>query len=245
MKNPPETPTLLVTGAARRIGKTLACYFHERGYRVLIHYQRSEKEAAALCKNLNAIRASSADLIRADLSQKADREALVQQVLQERRLDVLIHNASQFFKTPVGSFSEESWHQLIDTNLKAPYYLSLALAPLLEKSQGNIIALTDFHVRSPLKGYPIYSISKAGLDMMVKTLARELGPSIRINAIAPGNTLWPEGASTLSETEKRQCVERTALKTSVDPQEIAQAAWYLSQAKHVTGQCLGVDAGRL
>jgi pteridine reductase len=239
-----NNPTLLVTGSARRVGRTITQHFHQRGFDTLVHYHQSENEAQALIQQLNRERPGSAKGIQADLQQMASVDSICAAVAQQGRLDALVHNASCFFATPIGECREDDWQQLIDTHMKLPFFISQALLPWLQKSRGSITAITDFHAQRPLQNYPIYNIAKAGLAAMVKTLAQELGPKVRVNAVAPGNTLWPEGDNGLTDAKKQRYIERTALKTQVAPAEIAEAVWYFHHAQHVTGQSLGVDAGR-
>ena len=161
------------------------------------------------------------------------------------RLDVLVNNASSFFPTPVGSITEEQWHDLLGTNLKAPLFLSQAAAQHLKEQQGCIINITDIHAQQPLKNHSVYCIAKAGLDMLTKSLAKELGPEIRVNAVAPGALLWPEGDNALSDDIKATIIERSALKRAGKPEDVADIVWALVNASYVTGQVWRVDGGRV
>lgn len=237
---------VLITGAARRIGAAIARHLHGCGMNVMIHYHQSELEAQTLVAELNQIRVDSAQLVTADLNQISTLTAAVEKTAAcWGRLDMLINNASSFYPTPMGSATEQQWDDLLGSNLKAAFFLSQAAASELRKHKGGIINITDIHAQRPLKNYPVYSIAKAGLSMLTKVLAKELAPDIRVNEIAPGPILFPEGENKLSETQKTDLIERTALKRCGDPQEIAKAVSYLMDASFVTGQVIAVDGGRL
>jgi len=237
----------LITGSARRMGAAMADKLHENGFNIVIHYHASHEDAERLSAELNKKRKHSAITMRADLQEITSLEALVNQAAETwGRLDVLVNNASRFYKTEVGEMTEYSWDELINTNLKAPLFLSQAAAPHLKKTNGCIINITDIHGERPLRDYAVYSISKAGLIMLTKQLAKELGPEIRVNAISPGAIVWPEGQNKLSEESKKKIIERTALQRHGDPDMIAKAALFLVQdADFITGQVLVVDGGRL
>lgn len=236
-------PVALITGGARRIGAVISETLHRAGYRVVIHYHQSKSQAQALTAELNQQHANSAAAISADLNQFSVLESLITQSRQVwGRLDILINNASSFFPTPVGSTTEAQWQDLMNTNLKSPYFLAQSAAPYLSAHQGCIINIADIHGERPLKGYPVYSIAKAGLIMLTKTLARELAPQIRVNAIAPGITLLPEKLVDADIIEKFK--EKTLLKRFAEPKDIAQAVLFLIQQTAITGQILNIDCGR-
>jgi pteridine reductase len=157
------------------------------------------------------------------------------------QLDLLINNASSFYPTPLGSISETQWDDLLGTNLKAPLFLAQALAPALKAQCGNIINIADIYAERPLPNYAVYSIAKAGLVMLTKALARELAPEVRVNAIAPGAILWPEGVGPNYEAA---LMKRIPLRRCGEPEDIARAVLYLAQAPYVTGQIMAVDGGR-
>jgi pteridine reductase len=234
----------LITGAAHRIGATIAKQLHAQGVDLVIHYRQSAAAAEALRDELEADRADSLRLVQADLCQPDSHHRLVEAALAFRgRLDLLVNNASSFYPTPLAEASVEQWDDLIGSNLKAPFFLSQAAAPLLRKQRGTIINLIDIHAERPLKEYPIYSVAKAGNAMLVKSLARELGPEIRVNGIAPGAILWPEQG--LSEDNRRSILERTALKRPGTPEDIARTLLFLLRdAPYITGQIIAVDGGR-
>lgn len=235
---------VLITGAARRVGATVARLMHAQGARLVIHYRNSAGEAGALQKELNAARANSVALVRGDLLDTAALPELIAQALKAfGRLDALINNASSFYATPVGKATEAHWDDLIGSNLKGPFFLAQAAAPHLREAQGCIVNTVDIYGEWPLKDYPIYSVAKAGLMMLTKSLARELAPQVRVNAIAPGTILWPEHE--LSEEVKQNIISRTPQKRSGSPDDIARTMLFLVRdAGYITGQIIAVDGGR-
>jgi pteridine reductase len=234
---------VLITGAAHRIGATTARMLHEAGMNIALHYRSSRDAAETLQAELQARRPDSVALLQADLHETAQLARLVEQAVAVwGRLDVLINNASTFYPTPLGSVTEEQWDDLIGTNLKAPFFLSQAAAPFLRQQQGCIVNIVDIHAERPLKRFPVYSMAKAGLVMMTKSLACELGPEVRVNAVAPGAILWPEH---LDEAGKEKIISRTFLKRQGSPEDIARAIRYLiNEAGYMSGQVLTVDGGR-
>jgi pteridine reductase len=235
---------VLVTGAAKRVGAALVRGFHARGARVAIHCHRSFEAAQSLQQALNAQRADSAIVVHEDLLESAAIPKIVEQTIASfGRLDVLINNASTFYPTPLGAITPEQWDDLLGTNLKAPLFLSQAAAPHLRKTQGLIINMIDIHAQRPLPKHPVYSTAKAGLAMLTRSLARELGPDVRVNGIAPGPILWPEGG--IDEKLKNEIVSKTLLKRSGSPEDIVRTALFFAlDAPFVTGQILAVDGGR-
>jgi len=235
---------VLITGAAHRIGAALARGLHSQGMNLVIHYHTSRSAALALQHELNRQRADSVILIQADLAETGKISAIVKQAREAwGRLDVLINNASTFFPTEVGTADERCWNDLIGTNLKAPFFLCQAAAPHLARWQGSIINIADIHALRPLKGYPIYSIAKAGLVMLTKAMACELGPNVRVNAVAPGAILWPE--QELDEVAKQRIISRTFLKRQGSPEDVVRAVLYLIRdAEYVSGEIITVDGGR-
>ena len=236
--------TVLVTGGARRVGAAIVCAAHEKGAQVAIHHHHSTAAAAALAAKLNAVRAGSAQIFAADLLDAEAPQVLIERVTAAfGGLNVLVNNASSFYPTPVGTISLAHWDDLIGTNLRAPLFLSQAAAPSLVASGGLILNLIDIHGYRPLKRHPVYCAAKAGMIMLTQSLARELGPLIRVNGIAPGPVLWPEGP--MDEAHKAAIIERTALKRIGNPQDVARTAlFFISDAPYITGQILAVDGGR-
>lgn len=234
----------LITGGAKRLGKAIAHALHGEGASVAIHYRSSKHSAEALVAELNALRPTSAVAIGCDLLDTAALPQLVQQTLTAfGRLDILVNNASSFYPTPIGDITERHWDDLLGSNLKAPLFLAQAAAPALRQTQGLILNMVDIHAQRPLPAYTVYSIAKAGLATLTKSLARELGPEIRVNAIAPGPVLWPE--QQLSAALQQEIIGKTALKRQGSPQDIARAALFFAKdAPYVTGQILAIDGGR-
>ncbi len=239
---------ILITGAGKRVGAAVARYCHQQGLNVAIHYRHSAQEAEALCHDLNQIRAQSAWALGADLTKVTDFQPLIQSVIDHwGRLDVLMNNASNFYATPIGSITFQDWDNLFATNLKAPLFLSQAAAPYLKKHVGCIINMVDIQAQSPLKEYTVYCLAKAGLVMLTKSLARELGPEVRVNGIAPGIVLWPDEEEDAFANPKLRAriISRSALKREGTPQDVAKTAYFLiEQAEYITGQIITVDGGR-
>lgn len=237
-------PVALITGGARRVGAVIARYFHRQGCNLVIHYRHSAEDAHALQESLLAERPDSVLLIQADLSHANQIPPLLQRVTEFwGRLDTLVNNASTFYPTPIGKTTEDHWDDLLGSNLKAPFFLSQAAAPLLREQRGSIVNLVDIHGQRPLKNHPVYCAAKAGLVMLTQSLARELGPEVRVNGVAPGAILWPENG--LDEVTRQRIIAQTALKTIGTPEDIAQAVYFLArEAPYITGQILAVDGGR-
>jgi pteridine reductase len=238
--------TALITGGAKRVGAASARMLHAAGANLMIHYRSSATEARALQDELNAIRADSVALIQADLHDTGGLPSLVHQTVATfGGLDVLLNNASSFYPTPVGTIAEKDWVDLMGSNLKAPMFLSQAAAPELKKRRGCIINITDIHADRPMKSYVVYSVAKAGLVGLTKSLARELAPEVRVNGIAPGPIMWPEGDSNFDQVSRQRIVSHTMLKRAGDPTDIALAVRFFAMDTHfVTGQILAVDGGR-
>jgi pteridine reductase len=235
---------VLITGGARRVGAEIARTLHAAGANILIHYRTSAAAAIALADEFNSMRAHTAAIFAAHLlSADAPDKLVAATLLEFGRLDILINNASSFYPTPVGQITLPQWDDLVGTNLKAPLFLAQAAAPSLRAQRGLIINMIDIHALRPLKAHPVYSTAKAGLAMLTRSLARELGPEIRVNGIAPGPVLWPEGE--MDEELKREIIFKTALKRHGTPQDIARTALFLAKdAPYITGQIIAVDGGR-
>jgi pteridine reductase len=234
----------LITGAAKRIGAETARTLHGAGMNIVIHYRSSRQEADELSYELNELRENSATVVQADL----DDDNIYGQLIEDAveiwgRLDVLVNNASSFFPTPVGSITLEQWHNLINSNLKAPLFLSQAATQFLKETQGCIINMVDIHAFRPMKNHPVYCAAKAGLAMLTQSLAKDLGPDIRVNGIGPGAILWPD--NDMDENTKNFIIERTALKRHGEPKDIAKAILFLVRdAGYITGHIIPVDGGR-
>jgi pteridine reductase len=235
---------VLITGGARRVGAEIARTLHAAGANILIHYRSSAAAAIALADEFNRMREHSAAIIAAHLLNADAPDKLVAATLLEfGRLDILINNASSFYSTPVGEITLPQWDDLVGSNLKAPLFLAQAAAPSLRAQRGLIINMIDIHALRPLKAHPVYSAAKAGLAMLTRSLARELGPEIRVNGIAPGPVLWPEDE--MDEALKREIIGKTALRRHGTPQDVARTALFLAKdAPYITGQIIAVDGGR-
>ncbi|HEX7237499.1 MAG TPA: pteridine reductase [Gammaproteobacteria bacterium] len=235
----------LVTGAAKRIGAVIARTLHGAGANVAIHYNRSAADADRLAAELNGKRAKSAFTVAADMRDIAAVERMAAQVLERtgNRLDVLVNNASNFYPTPVGTITLEQWDDLFGSNLKAPLFLSQALVPALRAARGVIVNIVDVHSQRPLRDHPVYGPAKAGLAMLTRSLAKDLGPDIRVNGVSPGAILWPDEG--MSDALRAAIIKQTALKRSGTPEDIAAAVLFLVRdAPYVTGQIIAVDGGR-
>ena len=236
---------VLITGGAKRVGAATCRRLHSAGANLMLHYRVSAGEARLLQAELNHQRKDSVALIQADLLDIAKLPAMVEQTVQSfGRLDALVNNASSFFQTPVGEITAAAWEDLIGTNVRAPLFLSQAAAPALKKSQGAIVNITDIHAERPLKNYVVYSVAKAGLVGLTRSLARELAPEVRVNAIAPGPILWPDDES-FDELSRQRIISHTPLKREGTPEDIAKAVHFLlAEATYVTGETINVDGGR-
>ncbi len=235
----------LVTGAAKRIGAVVASTLHSAGANVAIHYNRSASDADELAARLNRARPKSAFTIAADMLDITAVERLAAQVLERTggRLDVLVNNASNFYPTPIGTITLEQWDDLLGSNLKAPLFLSQALVPALRSARGVIVNIVDVHSQRPLRDHPVYGAAKAGLAMLTRSLAKDLGPDIRVNGVSPGAILWPDEG--MSDALRAAIIKQTALKRSGEPEDIAAAVLFLVRdAPYVTGQIIAVDGGR-
>jgi len=238
-------PVALITGAAKRIGSHTTRTLHAAGYNIIIHYRSSRDEADTLADFLNDQRTDSARVAQADLNDSNSYQSLVDDAhAQWSRLDVLVNNASSFYPTPVGNMNMDNWNDLVNSNMRAPLFLSQAAAPYLKQNAGCIINMVDVHAQRPMKDHPIYCAAKAGLVMITMSLAKELGPEIRVNAVAPGAILWPE--NDMHDDTKSLILDRTALKRPGEPDDIANTILFLvKDAPYITGQVIAVDGGRL
>jgi len=239
------TPVALVTGAAVRIGAALARHLHQQGYRVVLHCNRSLQQALALADELNAGRHDTARVLQADLLDTQTVQQLGQQALQcWGRMDVLVNNASAFYPTPLAQLDENDWIKLMRSNAKAPLFLCKTLQKALTESRGCIINIVDSTAMHGLAGFTPYAMAKAALANMTRSLAKELAPAIRVNGISPGIILWPDYGDGLSEEEKAQAVQQTALQRTGSVDDITHAALFLIRdATYMTGQILRVDGG--
>ena len=236
--------TILITGAAQRIGKELALSFFNKGWDIIIHFNSSKVEAENLADKMNSERSNSAMIVQANLDNPDEITKLVKRTLSKNsRIDALINNASTFYPTPIGTFSEENWNALMGSNLKAPLFLIQSFHKELEKNQGFIINITDINVDKALINHSIYLAAKSGLQTLTKSLAKELAPNVRVNAIAPGAILEPPNTQWTTE-QKNNIIQAVPMKKMGTEKDIVDAAIYLSEAKYVTGQILNIDGGK-
>ncbi|HNP37732.1 MAG TPA: pteridine reductase [Woeseiaceae bacterium] len=244
MSNNLDGKCVLVTGAARRIGAVIATELHQAGADIAVHYRGSASEARQLVGELNARRPDSAIALQADLLDTAALPGLVARVTDwSGRLDALVNNASSFYPTPFGKIGEDDWEQLVGSNLKAPLFLAQAALKALQRTRGSIVNIVDIHAQRPLRHHSVYGAAKAGLAMLTRALAKDLGPDIRVNAVSPGAILWPE--QNMTESVKETILAQIPLGRAGDPLDIATCVLYLIRdAGYVTGQVIAVDGGR-
>lgn len=238
------SPVALITGSAKRVGAVIARTLHAAGYDVVLHHRQSGADASALQAELEASRPGSTLVLQAELSQ-FDRlpELIAHAVGRFGRLDALVNNASAFYPTPIGTVTAAMWDDLFAANARAPFFLAQAAVPHLKASGGAIVNLVDIYAEKPLKDHSVYVMAKAALAMMTLSLAKELGPEIRVNGVAPGAVLWPDQGK--SELEKAAQLEATALRRVGRPEDVAEAVrWLLMDARYTTGQIIRVDGGR-
>jgi pteridine reductase len=236
--------TGLVTGGARRVGAAIARRLHGAGASVLVHYRDSDADAEKLVAELNGIRPKSAAKVKAELLAPIAPRALVGAALEAfGRLDLLVNNASSFFPVAVGAIEASHWEELVGSNLRAPLFIAQEAAPELAKREGAIVNIVDIHAERPLKGYPVYSIAKAGLAALTRSLALELAPRVRVNGVAPGAIAWPDDGQ-FDPAERERVVRTTPLGRTGTPEDIARAVHFLACAPYITGQILAVDGGR-
>ena len=233
--------TALISGGAVRIGAQIVRTLHEADYKVIIHCYQSEEIAQQLCSELNSKRNDSAQIVVTDFENNEAIKKLTQTI---KSLDLLVNNASIFYPTSTKNSTIEDWDKIININLRAAFFLATGLSKVLEVSQGSIINIIDIYSDRPLKKFSIYNISKAGMKMLTKTLAKELAPNIRVNGISPGSILWPQNGSQLSDKEKMMMLDKIALNRQGSPNDIAEAVLFLADAKYITGEVINIDGGR-
>ncbi|WJG07972.1 pteridine reductase [Aliiglaciecola sp. LCG003] len=238
-----QNKVVFITGSAKRIGAYTAQYLHNCGYNIVLHCHRSQDAGLNLMASLNKLRSDSAKLVQGDLTDPSVVAEIAKAAIDAfGRLDVLVNNASSFYSTPVGTIEESDWQALIGSNAQAPLFLTQACEKQLEKNQGVVINMADIHAQKPLKGHTVYCMAKAALVSMTQSLAQELAPTIRVNAVAPGAILWPE--KELSDKDKENMLKHIPLGRLGQEHDIAQAIKFLIDASYITGQVLAVDGGR-
>ena len=239
-----EGKTALVTGGAKRLGAAIARRLHAAGASVLIHYRDSEADAAKLEAELNGVRPRSAAKVKAELLAPIAPRALVSAALDAfGRLDLLVNNASTFFPVALGEIEPSHWEELVGSNVRAPLFIAQQAAPELAKREGAIVNVVDIHAERPLKGYPVYSIAKAGLAALTRSLALELAPRVRVNGVSPGAIAWPDDGQ-FDPAERGRILATTPLGRVGSPEDVAQAVHFLATAPYVTGQIIAIDGGR-
>jgi len=237
---------VLITGGAKRVGAAICRSLHAEGFSLMIHYKSSINEARALQAELSLLRTNSVAIIQGDLLNIASLPNLISETVNHfGRVDVLINNASTYYASEIGDIDEAKWQDLMGSNLKAPLFLSQAAAPELRKNHGCIVNITDMHVERPKKGYIVYSVAKAGLVTLTKSLAHELSPEVRVNAVAPGPVQWPENNPQFDEVYRQRVINQTLLKRMGEAEDVAKAVKFLvTDAPFITGHVLAVDGGR-
>lgn len=237
---------VLVTGGAKRVGAAICRNLHAAGASIALHYHSSEQEAQQLCDELHVQRADSVQCVRADLLDLNALSHMVESVVRHfGRLDALVNNASSFFPTPLADIGEQHWNDLVGTNLKAPLFLAQAAAAELRRRHGAIVNIVDIHAERPMHGHLLYSVAKSGLAGLTRALAQELAPQVRVNAVAPGVIMWPEGEAWADVEMRRKIVAHTLLKREGEPEDIARTVRFLlGDAPYITGQIINVDGGR-
>ena len=233
--------TALITGGAARIGAQIVKTLHHNQFNIIIHCNQSKDKAQLLCDELNSIRANSVEIVSGNLNNIDELDSLVSSI---KSIDLLVNNASVFYPKSVEDSEMKDWDDVININLKAPFFLSKGLSKTLSENDGSIINIIDIHSERPLKKHAIYNISKAGLKMLTQTLAKELAPKIRVNGVSPGSILWPQDSAEISEDDKNLMLERIALHRQGSPQDIADTVLFLANSNYITGQIINIDGGR-
>ncbi len=233
--------TALITGGAARIGAEIAKTLHDNNFEIIIHCNQSLEKAQLLSDRLNSKRKNTVEIISGDLNNIESISAIVDSI---GSLDLLVNNASVFYPKSVDDSGIDDWNNVMNVNLRAPFFLSKGLSNKLSTNSGSIINIIDIHSERPLKNHAVYNISKAGLKMMTQTLAKELAPDIRVNGVSPGSILWPEASAEISETEKKLMLERIVLNRQGAPQDIADTVLFLANSDYITGQIINIDGGR-
>ncbi len=236
--------TALITGSARRVGAVIARILHAAGYDLVLHYRQSVDAMEKLRHELEEARPNSTHSVYADLNEIERLPQLIESAIGRfGRLDALVNNASSFYATPIGITTPAQWQELFASNVQAPFFLSQAAAPFLKNSQGSIVNIVDIYAERPLLRHPVYCMAKAALAMMTQALAKELGPEIRVNGVAPGAVMWPEAGKVYAD--QQELITRSALQRAGTPEDVANTVLFLLRdATFVTGQILRVDGGR-
>jgi len=243
---PSETPVALVTGAAHRLGEQTARTLHARGWNLVIHYRSREEQANSLIEQMNRQRPDSAFALQADLSRTAGLDQLATDTVEHwGRLDALVNNASVFYPTPTANATEDDWDTILNTNLKAPFFLLQACLSELRRNHGSVVNLIDIYSERPIDDHPLYCASKAGLAALTRSWAKDLAPDVRVNGVSPGAILWPEGEAEMDSSVQRAILDKTPMARTGNPDDIAETiAFLICDAPFITGQIIAVDGGR-
>jgi pteridine reductase len=236
----------VVTGGARRIGRAIAVHLHDVGFDIALHYRNSEGSAQELAEALCAIRTGSCELYHADLQNLEQVSALAAKLREKyATIDLLVNNASGFVPTPIATSTPEEFDSMLDANLRGPYFLIQGLLPAMRCGGASIVNLLDVHVDRPLRDFNAYGAAKAAMASLTRSLAVELGPDIRVNGVAPGAILWPEGENSYDEPMREKTLADTPSKRLGEPMDIARTVSFLAcDAPFITGQIIVVDGGR-
>ncbi len=246
MEGAVQGKVILVTGGGKRVGAAICRRLHAQGATIALHYRTSVAPALALQAAFNAQRADSSAIFCTDLLDIHALPLLLEQVINRfGRLDALVNNASSFYPTPLDSIDEAQWRDLMGSNLQAPLFLAQAAAGELRRQRGCIVNIVDIHAERPMRGHLLYSVAKAGLVALTRSLAQELAPEVRVNAVAPGVILWPDTPDWENYEQRRHIVAHTLLKREGEPDDIAKTVSFLiHDAPYITGQIISVDGGR-
>lgn len=235
-----------ITGGAKRIGGAIATHLHHLGFDIALHFRSSRDSAQALADTLCGDRADSCCLFQADLQDQKQVAALTEELLGcYRSIDLLVNNASGFTTTPIETCTPVQFDNMLDTNLRGPYFLIQGLLPAMRSGNASIVNILDVHVDRPLRDFNAYGAAKAGLASLTRSLAVELGPDIRVNGVSPGAILWPEEDDTYDISMREDTLRNTPLKRLGEPMDIARTVGFLTNdAPFITGEIIVVDGGR-
>ncbi len=231
-----------MTGGAIRIGRAITLGLAEAGFDVAVNYHSSEAEALSVIHRVEAL-GQRAMALQGDVSNSADVQAMADEVESRfGRLDLLVNNASIFPAGPLLEIEEGEWDRVMAVNLKGPFLMVKAVAPLLTASGGNVVNLVDLSAFQPWVEYPHHAVSKAGLLHLTRVMARALAPRVRVNAIAPGAVLLPES---YDEEAREKSRRRSVLGTLGSPEDVVRTVLFLDRSPFITGEVIVVDGGRL
>lgn len=235
----------VLTGAARRLGAAMAKRLHARGFNILLHYRSAQQAAETLIAELNQLRPDSALGLSADLLDPHSPQLVLDTVKKTwGRCDLLVNNASAFYAKTLCEYNQQDWDVLIGSNLKAPFFLAQALAPLLIAKRGHIINIADINAFKPRENYALYCMAKAGNVMMTKALALELAPDVRVNGIAPGAILWPEDKQGNEIVSPHKLADIPMGKLGGVESICETLEFLVDYSSYITGEVIAVDGGQ-